>query len=238
MMTPMTDHGGMSRGLTAPLRVEAPRAAGVAGLVFVVLFTTSVVILDRHPDAESSAAEIDRWYSGGDRSASLVGLYLLPFAGIAFLWFAAAIRQNVLVRGDRFFDSVVVGSALLFIAMLFATGAAAGGLYASVQFRGAPAPGPDAVGGSRALAYALFFVYALRAAAVFVIASSTVGMRTGVLPRWLGISGILLALVMLFSVAYFSVLVLLFPLWVTVMSIVILRGSGSGSKRELGEPAA
>lgn len=217
----------MSEGSAEPAlgRAEAPRAAGVAGLVFAVLFSSSLVLLDRHPAADSSTAEIAKWYlASNGRRVSLVGLYLVPFAGIAFLWFTAAIRHNTAALRDRFFDTALVGSALLFIAMLFAAGASGGALFAAVEFRNAPIPSPDAVGVARALAYTFFYVYALRAAAVFMIVTSTVGMRSGVIPRWLAVSGVVIAIVMLLSVSFVSLLALLFPAWVVVLSILILRG--------------
>jgi len=203
---------------------EAPRAAGIAGIAFAVLFSLSLILLRRHPAADSSAAEIARWYLGTTgKRVTLVGLYLVPFAGIAFLWFTAAIRHNTAALRDRFFDTALVGSALLFIAMLFASGAAGGALFAAVEFRHAPVPSPDAVGVARAFAYTFFFVYALRAAAVFMIVTSTVGLRSGVVPRWLAVSGIVIAIVMLLSVSFVSLLALLFPAWVVALSILILR---------------
>lgn len=59
-----------------------------------------------------------------DRRA-LVGwsLNLVPFAGIAFLWFIGVIRDQIGEVEDRLFSTVVLGSGLLFLAMLF-TGSA------------------------------------------------------------------------------------------------------------------
>ena len=220
-------------------RAEAPRAAGIAGLVFAALMTASLVMLRRHPGTNSTAEEIAKWYlADNERRVSLVGLYLVPFAGIAFLWFSAAIRHNLRAFHDRFFDTVLLGTALLFVAMLFAAGAAAGSLFAVVEFRGAPAPTPDAVGIARGLAYTFFYVDALRAAAVFMIVTSTVGLRSGVLPRWLTVSGIVLAIVMLVSVSFIALIPLLFPAWVAVLSIRILRRRALDvSEPPLDEPA-
>jgi hypothetical protein len=197
----------------------------VAGLVFAALLTASLLILHRHPGPGSPPAEIADWYLGDAGNIGLAGIYLTPFAGIAFLWFTAVLRHNVVAPGDRFFDTVFLGSALLFVALLFAAGAAAASLLASVKFLGAPAPDADAVGVARALAYTLFYVYALRAAAVFMIVASTIGLRRRALPRWLVVAGYVLALVLLLSVSYVSLLALVFPAWVTAVSIVILRGT-------------
>jgi hypothetical protein len=203
--------------------LTAPRAAGVAGLLFAVLFVSSLLLTQGAPGAGSSADEIAAWYLRNDSSRlALVGLYLAPFAGIAFLWFIAVIRSHFGSKEDLFFATVFLGSGLLFVAMLFGGAAAAGAPLAGVKFQGAPAPSPDAIGLARALAYTLIYVYAVRVAAVFVISVSTLALRTGGLPRWLVFSGYVIALVMLFSVSFFRLTVLLFPLWVAAVSLVIL----------------
>ncbi len=53
---------------------------------------------------------------------------LLPFAGIAFLWFIGVVRDRIGDHEDRFFATVFFGSGLLFLAMLFASAAVAGGI--------------------------------------------------------------------------------------------------------------
>jgi len=203
--------------------VRTSRAAGIAGLLFAVLFVASILLLRNHPAPGSSADEIRAWYlRDSSKQVALVGLYLAPFAGIAFLWFIAVIRQHLGDREDKFFGTVFLGSGLLFVAMMFAAAAAAGSPLAAVKFQDAPVPSPDAVVALRGLAYTFLYVYGIRAAGVFVISVSTVGLRTAALPRWLVFCGYAFALVMLLSVSFFHFVVLLFPLWVAAVSIVIL----------------
>ena len=203
--------------------LRAPRAAGVAGLAFAVLFISALLLVRGQPAAESTTDEIAAWYlRDGAKRVALVGLYLAPFAGIAFLWFIAVIRSHLGDREDQFFATVFLGSGLLFVAMLFAAAAAAGAPLAAVKFQGAPLPSPDAIGLARALAYTFLYVYGVRSAAVFMIAVSTIAYRTASLPRWLVVIGYVLAVVMLFSVSFFKIVVLLFPLWVAAVSLVIL----------------
>ena len=57
-----------------------------------------------------------------------LALNLLPFAGIAFLWFIGVLRDRMGAYEDRFFATVFLGSGLLFLAMLFASAAVAGGI--------------------------------------------------------------------------------------------------------------
>jgi hypothetical protein len=67
----------------------------------------------------------------GRRTAVVIGLNLIPFAGIAFLWFIGVIRDRIGGREDRFFATVFLGSGLLFVGMLFVAAAVAGGLFAA-----------------------------------------------------------------------------------------------------------
>jgi hypothetical protein len=203
--------------------IRTSRAAGVAGLLFAALFIASILLLRNHPGPGSTADEIRAWYlRDSSKQVALVGLYLAPFAGIAFLWFIAVIRQHLGDREDKFFGTVFLGSGLLFVAMMFAAAAAAGSPLAAVKFQDAPIPTPDTIVVVRGLAYTFLYVYGVRAAAVFVVSVSTVALRTAALPRWLVFSGYGIAIVMLLSVSFFRFVVLLFPLWVSAVSLVIL----------------
>ena len=205
-------------------RLETPKAAGFAGLLFSALFVVSILLLRARPAPGSTAEEIASFYLERDAGRiSLAGLYVVPFAGIAFLWFIAAVRAHMGEHEDRFFATVFLGSGILFVAMLFAAAASAGSLIAAVTFQDEPTPGSDTVIFARALAFAFLFVFAVRVAAVFMLVVSTIGLRTGFLPRWLVFVGYVAGFVFLFTVAYVEELVLVLPAWVTAVSIVILR---------------
>ena len=205
-------------------RLETPRAAGVAGLAFAGLFVASIVILRNQPSAGSTAAEIRNFYLGEQAGkVSLVGVFLVPFAGIAFLWFIAAVRHLIGDLEDRFFATVFLGSGLLFVAMLFIAAGAGGSLLAAVKFNDSPVPAPETIVTIRALGFGFLYIYAMRMAAVFMIVVSTIGMRLGVFPRWLVVTGYLAALVLILNVSYTQTLILVFPAWVAAVSVVILR---------------
>lgn len=215
------------RALEAERRLETPRAAGIAGLVFSLLFVVSMLLIRQRPAPGSSAKEIADFYLEHDAGRlAFVGLYLVPFAGIAFLWFIAAIRSHLGAREDRFFATVFLGSGLLFVGMLFAASASAGALVAAVKYQDQPPPDADTFLLARALGFSFLFVFAVRAAAVFMLVASTIGLRTGFLPRWLVVAGYVGGLVFLFSVTYVEWLVLVLPAWVIAVSIVILRAGG------------
>ncbi len=219
----------LARGL------RAPRAAGVAGLLFSALFLTSILLLRHHPRSGAGAAELRAFYvEGNGKYVNLVGLYLAPFAGIAFIWFLAVARSHIGHRTDRFFDTVFLGSGVLFVAMMFTAAAAAGAFSAAIRFQDASAPITGAVDLTRALAYSLLYTFAVKVAGVFMIVTSTIGFQTRGLPRWLVFISWVLAAVLLFSVSFYALIILVFPAWVAAISIAILSFGGVPDQREPG----
>src|ERR1700758_1760817 len=113
----------------SPLRT--PRAAAAAGIIFSVLLITALTLL--RLSAPPSPAVAGTWLTdSGHRAAVAIGLNLIPFAGIAFLWFIGVLRDRIGQREDRFFATVFLGSGLLFVAMLFVGAAVAGSVIAGV----------------------------------------------------------------------------------------------------------
>jgi hypothetical protein len=137
------------------------------------------------------------------RTLIRLSLSLVPFAGIAFLWFIGVVREQLGAVEDRLFSRVFMGSGLLFLAMLFTGAAISASLIAMLAGANANA---DVFAYGRDTAQGLFSVYAMRMAAVFTLSVSTVGLRTSALPRWVSYLGYLMALVLLLvSLAILSV---------------------------------
>jgi hypothetical protein len=208
--------------------LRTPRAAAAAGIVFSLLLGLALVLLII--SVPSDAAAEGAWLTDTSQRATIaLALNLVPFAGIAFLWFIGVVRDRIGQREDRFFASVFLGSGLLFVAMLFVGAAFAGGLIASVSGRSA-APGPDTLAISRQITGLLLRVYAMRMAAVFTISTVTITLRTKVIPRWIGMLGFAVAAVLLVSVGLTPWVELLFPAWILLLSIDILRTGLRGSR--------
>ena len=204
-------------------RLRAPWAAGIAGLVFAALFVIALLLLRSVPIYDEDDQAIADWFaSGGDTTIVVSALYLIPFAAVMFLWFVAVIRDQIGDREDQFFATAFFGSGLLFVALLFVEAAVAGSLVVGVRYLGQAPPGAEMVGATRSLAYVVMFGMATRAAAVFMLATATVGLRSGVFPRWFAIVGYVIGLILLFVVSFFDWVVLLIPIWVAFVSIVIL----------------
>jgi hypothetical protein len=202
--------------------LRTPRAAAVAGILFSVLLGLALVLIII--STPTDPAKAGAWLSDPARRATIaVALNLVPFAGIAFLWFIGVVRDRIGQLEDRFFASVFLGSGLLFVAMLFAGAAFAGGLVAEVAAGSAAAPGPDTLAIGRQITSLLLRLYAMRMAAVFTMSAATITLRTKVIPRWIGLLGIAVGVVLLVSVGLSLWVELLFPAWILLLSVDILR---------------
>ena len=205
-------------------QLRAPFAAGLAGLLFAVLFTAALVLLRSQPMTTASDAEIARIFAtGGDLPIVIGGLYLAPFSGIMFLWFVAVVRDQIGEREDRFFATVFFGSGLLFVALLFVAAATASAVVVGVRYLGQAPPPAGLVGALRALSYTVLFAFSTRAGAVFLISLGTIGLRSRTFPNWFAWSGYLFGLLLFVAVAFLDWVVLVLPAWVAVVSLFILR---------------
>ena len=160
------------------------------------------------------------WLNSESNTVALA-INLVPFAGIAFLWFIGVLRDRLGASEDKFFATVFFGSGLLFLGMLFAAAAVAGALI--ISFETAPAQLIESATFhfARAAAYSMMNVYTIKMAGVFMVTTSTIAIYTGFAPRWIAILGYLLALLLIFGSYYLSWSFVVFPLWVLVMSIYI-----------------
>jgi hypothetical protein len=155
----------------------------------------------------------------------LIALNLVPFSGIAFLWFIGVMRDRIGPREDRFFASVFLGSGLLFVAMVFVATALAVGVITTEASSSATPQASAAWQVDLTVTYILVTIYAMRMAAVFTIATATITLRLAIMPRWLGLLGYACALVLLISAGYLPWVELVFPAWVFVVSTYILSST-------------
>ena len=109
-----------NRALLSRAHLRTPKAAALAGMLFFILLIIAFVLLRMSVPADPQ--EPGSWLRTNSDTVALA-LNLIPFAGIAFLWFIGVLRDRLAQFEDRFFATVFLGSGLLFLAMLF-TGAA------------------------------------------------------------------------------------------------------------------
>jgi hypothetical protein len=209
-------------------QLRTPRAAAVAGIIFSVLMISVLVLLRISVPPHLGAG--GTWLSdAGKRATVAVALNLVPFAGIAFLWFIGVVRSRVGEREDRFFATVFLGSGLLFVAMLFVAAAISGSLIAGAS-AGLPDSGTLVL--ARNITSSLLNVYAMRMAAVFTLTTVTIARRTQIVSPWLTRAGLVCALVLLIGIGISPWVELVFPAWILALSLEILLASLRGSSAE------
>jgi hypothetical protein len=202
-------------------------------VLFALLFGASITLI--RMALPEGAAPGSQW-AAADNNLIRVASLLMPFAGIAFLWFIGVVRDGFGRYEDKFFASVFLGSGLLFLAMVFGSTAAGMGLaYSSTHVVDAAAR-TEVVTFGQLLQQALGNTYALRMAAVFMMSLATIWLKTGLMPRWLVFTTYLVALVLLVAGDVSTWLPLVFPIWVLVVSVLLLaKAAVIGLDRDSGE---
>jgi hypothetical protein len=205
--------------------LRAPRSAAVAGIVFALILGT-VIVLFRSAGPAASGGDESWLTDAGRRSAVTLAMNLVPFAGIAFLWFIGVLRARLGAREDKLFATVFLGSGLLFVAMLF-VGAGLLGAVLALEARGGPLT-DDTVALAQFATAAVIGTFGARMAAVFTLSATTAALRTRSVPRWIAMVGYVVALALLVSPPLPGWAQLLFPGWVLLVSVYILVSAGPG----------
>jgi hypothetical protein len=213
--------------------LRTPRSAAYAGGIFALLLIVSLVTIHFALPAKP-ADNGERLLTSPEREFLLVGLGLIPFAGVAFLWFIGVLRDRIGEREDKFFATVFLGSGLLFVAVLLVAEALGTAMVMSVHPNGQSGAVITPVWWefTRNL-NAQLLQAALQMAGVFTTATSTLLLRTGAAPRWLAWTGTVLSVILILGAFFSGWTGLLFPLWILALSISVLieiRRSGTAMK--------
>lgn len=200
-------------------KLRTPRSAAIAGIVFALLYSVGYVIIQLSIPAIS--LEPGTFLEPQAKSIAL-GLSLIPFAGIAFVWFVGVIRDLLGELEDQFFSTLFLASGILYLGMIFTSAALAGGVLTAYAFT------PDLITGSEGLLIArmtanqINTIYAVRMAGMFMLVLGTIWVRTRLMPRWLAFITYALALVLLISIGFTHWVTLVFPAWVFLTSVYIM----------------
>jgi hypothetical protein len=199
--------------------LRTPKAAAIAGIVFSILLVVIFVLLRFSLPTDPSAA-IEVFQVRAETLA--LAISLIPFAGVAFLWFVGVIRDRLGLLEDRLFATVFLGSGLLFLAMLFCAAAVVSATALAFPPSTQKPIDESTFAFARNLTFTLMNVYAIKMAAVFMITTSTVAAHTRVVPKYVAYLGYPLALFILLGSQYQDWSFFIFPLWVLLLSSQIL----------------
>jgi hypothetical protein len=194
------------------------------GVAFSLLYVLSYYLLQQTPRPTATDAEIIEFYStGGQRRLILIGLYVMPFAGIAYLWFINALRLWIEANEKRInplLSNVQFVSGIIFIGLLFTAGAASAATAASMEYATGQVD-PMLARQLPQLSSTILLVFAMRMAAMFVFTTSNIGRATGILPRWFVYLGFAVGLFLLLSATFSRILALVFPVWVLLLCAIL-----------------
>ena len=225
---PATTRSGVSRRELSDT-VKYARLSSISGIIFAALFVVALVLVHTTPTLSASDAEITAYYAGGSTLLVTVGLYLIPFAGIVFLWHAHCTRLLIETRTaspSAIPYGLQLVSGVLFVVLLFAGTASAGSVALLKDLTSAPLPSADFIRGMLAVGYGMIFVYALRGAGMYALTTTNLLRQAGIMPKWVGLMSYLLAAFLLLSTVMHTAAMLIFPSWVAIAGLVIFIRAG------------
>ena len=206
------------------------RAGGIAAIVFAVLFVVGFLLVSDTPDGDESNLKWLRYFADGDnRRMIVIGAIVLALAAVAFLVFLGVLRERLrgAATGAEWVGTTAFASGLLFVAMLAVAALGTGSVSASVEFGDAPVVrDADVLRTFESLGIGALVLFGAAAAGLLIITTSIAGGRAALLPRWLVIAGYVAGVIVLLGGLFFIPLVL-FVLWMLVVGVVMLRGSGA-----------
>lgn len=213
---------------TAPVPGQrSVRRAGMItaalGMAHAVLVFVSWLLLNSVPRLADDVGAV--YVDEVRRRVVLVGLYLMPFAIIAFIWFAVALRTWI--TGTHRQANVLLGnvqlvSGIVFVTLFAVAAATMSATAAAVEWVGGRVD-PSVAVLLPSFGDALLYVFAIRMAAMFMFTTTSIARSADILPRWFVWLGYGLGLILLFSATFSTALAMVFPAWLMVLSMLLWR---------------
>ncbi|NTW08001.1 MAG: hypothetical protein HGA28_00335 [Anaerolineaceae bacterium] len=216
-------------------RLKTPRAAAIAGILFSLLLILSLILI--RITIPFDPFENGEWLQNNGKNVSLA-LTLIPFSGIAFLWFMGVVRDRFGEMEDKLFATVFLGSGFLFLVLLFISAGIGGSVVLLYGNTPSNLVGDEFYPFGRALMYTIANVYAVKMASVFLITTTTLSFRIGIFPKWFIYLSYGLGLIMLLNLFFVEWLILIFPVWVLLISVIVLVENYRVEKEAGSKPAS
>jgi hypothetical protein len=187
------------------------------GIAFVVLFVVGFLVFPTPTNGKDTAKWARWWADSGHRTGAIIGAYLMVLGLLAFVWFMWGVNERVRNRGG-----VMITFGTLFVAMALVSALVRAAIAGAKQFGSTPVPaGADLARQFDQVGFGVLLVAGALAAGAFTATASYLARRDGLLPGWLTIAGYVVAVLQLVGALFLPFA--LFPLWVLVTSIVLLR---------------
>jgi hypothetical protein len=192
----------------------------ISGVLYVILWVVVIFLLDSDPG--DSDADIVSWYAdSGNRDQQVIAFFLVLAASLCFVWFLSVLRGRLAqaegtagTKTALAFGAGLVAVTLWTIAMT---------VWMSISFAVDDSDefvvDPNTERLFSNFGYALWFG-GTTIALLVVLCTALVGLKGGLIPRWLAWVSVLVAITMLASFAFIPFLIWLG--WVLVVSLVWL----------------
>jgi hypothetical protein len=199
--------------------VRPSRVGPWMGIAFFVLFVVGFLVIPT-PNSGTDTAKWARWWNdSGHRTGAVVGAYLIVVGLLAFVWFMWDLNQRL-----REPSGVMITFGSLFVGLGLVSTLIRAAIPGGKIFGDTPVPaGADLARQFDNIGFAVLLVAGALAAGAFTATASYLARRDAILPGWLTITGYVVAVLQLAAGLFLPFV--LFPLWVLVVSIVLLRRS-------------
>jgi hypothetical protein len=196
------------------------RRAPLTGLVFVVLAVTGNALQGSTPALHGETEAVAQFYT--DKGTAIAVGMMLSLVSVFFLaWFLGSLRRHLAASEgpDGWMTSVASGGGVATLSLLAAGFA--------LNSAGALRARETGIAGDVAAVFydgslALTGLAASLTAAVLLAATAAIALQFGALPRWFGWTSAVLAVLGIVTPVSF-VLSLLFPMWVAVAAVLLMR---------------
>ncbi len=197
------------------------------GILHALLFMAAAMLLKwQTPGLKASDEELISFYNDPNerRVVIIAGLYLLPFAGIAFIWFFISLRTWISAsapRIDVILSNVQLVSGIIYTTLVLAAGASMSVTALTIESSNVDID-PLLARQFPQFGTSLLLVFAMRMAAMFVLTTTNLGRLSGILPRWFVVAGFVVAVVLLLTASLNSWLILVFPAWILIACVILI----------------
>ena len=179
-------------------------------------------LFENNIETSKSDGAIHDWLAATGNGAWLAHAGAEALGGVLLIVFAQVLRSHLAGRGDV--DDVTRTLARTVGALGTALGATVlvgAGLFGAVPigrlFENAPDPDPSVYRYLMAASASVFVIFLSVPAAALAATTASLGLRNGTMPRWLGITGWVMAVLILVSA--FVAPLMVFGLWLVVTGL-------------------
>lgn len=212
------------------------RWSPVSGVLSVALWIATLIVTGNDVSSSDSDSKILAYYAdSGHRHRHLAGFFLVLVALLFFVWFLSVLRGRLAQAegGAGGLTTAAFGAGLVTTAMWLVSIALFSAPAAAREDTSKFHLDPNTYRLVNDMGYDIFFG-GTTIALITVVATSLLGLRTGVVPRWLAWLGFVVAATML--VSFFFLPFLVFLGWLLVVSVVFLVRDGMVKERSTPPP--